>query len=172
MVYADVKKKIMMSRMIKIRNFVLLAFVGLCTNSLIAQNYILSVNSDKDTIIIGEHNNISIEAKLPKNVELIFPEYKDTLASKVEVLLDGEVQIEEDENYKIYRKKILVTSFDTGLNIIPFIPVRVVENSDTNNYITDTLSFFVKPYVLLDTIPVDTIYANRSGFIVFGKDDF
>lgn len=161
-----------MSRMIKIRNFVLLALVGFCTNSLIAQDYILSVNSDKDTIIIGEHNNISIEAKLPKNVELIFPEYKDTLASKVEVLLDGEVQIEEDENYKIYRKKILVTSFDTGLNIIPFIPVRVVENSDTNNYITDTLSFFVKPYVLLDTIPVDTIYANRSGFIVFGKDDF
>ncbi|MBN2776203.1 MAG: hypothetical protein JXR36_01085 [Bacteroidales bacterium] len=162
----------MIPKLIKIQSLFALVILALSANCLSAQDYVLSVSSDKDTIIIGEHNNISVEARMPKNVELIFLEYKDTLASKVEVLLDGEVQIEEDENYNIYRKKILVTSFDTGLNIIPFIPVRVVENSDTNNYITDTLSFFVKPYVLLDTIPVDTIYANRSGFIVFGKDDF
>ena len=48
----------------------------------------------------------------------------------------------------------------------------IVENADTNYYITDSISIFVKPYVLLDTIPVDTIYANRSGFIAFGKDGF
>ncbi|MDD2635900.1 MAG: hypothetical protein PHW82_10415 [Bacteroidales bacterium] len=137
-----------------------------------AQEFNLSAKFERDTIIVGEHNAVNIEANLPKHLELIFPEYKDTLSSKVEVLLDSKTKISEDDKFRIYNKNILVTSFDTGRNVVEGIPFMIVENADTNYYITDSISLFVKPYVLLDTIPVDTIYSNRAGFIAFGKDGF
>ncbi|PLX06975.1 MAG: hypothetical protein C0596_12635 [Marinilabiliales bacterium] len=137
-----------------------------------AQEYEVSVTSQKDTIIIGEQTEIHIEAKIPKSSELILPEYKDTLSSTVEILLNADHTITEQCAFNIYEKNILVTSFDTGLNIVPYLPITIVENSDTNFYTTSEVSIFVKPYVLIDTIPVDTIYANRSGFVVFGKDGF
>ncbi|MDD2387240.1 MAG: hypothetical protein PHP52_10715 [Bacteroidales bacterium] len=155
-----------------IRNLFVLLLLIFTVNLVDAQEFNLSAKFDKDTIIVGEHNAVNIEANLPKHLELLFPEYKDTLSSQVEVLLDSKTKISEDDNYRIYNKNILVTSFDTGRNVVAGIPFMIVENADTNYYITDSISIFVKPYVLLDTIPVDTIYANRSGFIAFGKDGF
>jgi len=157
---------------IKYLNIFILLLVSTGINSLCAQEYEVSVTSQKDTIIIGEQTEIHIEAKIPKSSELIFPEYKDTLSSTVEILLNADHTITEQGAFNIYEKNILVTSFDTGLNIVPYLPITIVENSDTNFYTTSEVSIFVKPYVLIDTIPVDTIYANRSGFVVFGKDGF
>ncbi|MDD4150413.1 MAG: hypothetical protein PHE33_10310 [Bacteroidales bacterium] len=155
-----------------IRNFIVLLCLLSSVNLVYAQEYQLSAKFDKDTIIVGEHNGVHIEAKLSKHLQLLFPEYKDTLSSQVEVLLDSETKITEGDNFRIYNKNILVTSFDTGRNVIAGIHFMVVENADTNYYITDSISTFVKPYVLLDTIPVDTIYSNRAGFVVYGKDGF
>ncbi len=156
----------------KYLNITVLIIMFLFASRLNAQEYQVSVSCDKDTIIIGEQVQVNIEAQMPKNVALVFPEYKDTLSKSIEILLNAEHSIIKKEDFDIYQKKITVTSFDTGLNIVPYIPVKIVENSDTNFYTTSELRIFVKPYVLIDTVPVDTIYANRAGFSVFGKDGF
>ena len=157
---------------LKIRNFAFIIALILVPELISAQEYSLSTVFDKDTIIIGEQTNLHIEARLPKDVELIFPEYKDTLSSEIEILLNSDHTVFEDGDFRIYEKNLLVTSFDTGLNVITNIPVKIVENADTNFFVSEQVSIFVKPYVLLDTIPVDTVFANRSGFVVFGKDGF
>ncbi len=137
-----------------------------------SQECYVEANFDKDTIVLGEQTELHLKVKLPKNLELIFPEYKDTLSSEVEIILNKEHTLINDDSYKIYQKDILITSFDTGLNVIPFVPVKIVQNSDTSICLSEELKIFVKPYVLLDTIPVDTIYSNRSGFVTFGKNGF
>lgn len=152
----------------------ILIFFGLIITASIsfAQEYDISASFSKDTIIIGEQIELSINAKLPKGVELIFPEYKDTISKEVEIILDSDFTVTEEDAFNVYHKNLLVTSFDTGINVVSNIPVMIVEGIDTNYYTSGDISLFVKPYVLLDTIPVDTIYSNRAGFVVFGKDGF
>jgi hypothetical protein len=139
---------------------------------LTAQNLPVSIKLNKDTILLGEQTELLIEAKVPKTDEVIFPIYKDTISKNIELIKENETQITESGNDKIYKKSYIITSFDTGLNVIPSLPLRVVSNSDTNQYLSAESQIFVNPYVLLDTIPVDTIYADFAGYVVYGKDGF
>ena len=140
---------------------------------LFAQEIPVSIKVLKDTIIIGEQTELQIEIQVPKTNEIIFPVFKDTISKNIDLIKDSKPIINEsDEGLKTYQKSYVFTSFDTGLNYIPPIKLKYVNNSDTNDISTAESQIFVKPYVLLDTIPVDTIYANRAGFIVYGKDGF
>jgi hypothetical protein len=137
-----------------------------------AQNLPLSTKLNKDTIILGEQTELILEAKVPKSDLVLFPVYKDTISKNIELIKESETQITESGNDKIFKKSYIITSFDTGLNIIPSLPLRLVSNSDTNLFLSTEAQIYVKPYVLLDTIPVDTIYADFAGYVVYGKDGF
>lgn len=140
---------------------------------LFAQEIPVNIKILKDTIIIGEQTELQIEIQIPKANEVIFPVFKDTISKNIDLIQDLKPIIDEsDEGLKIYQKSYIFTSFDTGLNYIPPVKLKYVNNSDTNEIITAESQIFVKPYVLLDTIPVDTIFADRAGFIVYGKDGF
>jgi hypothetical protein len=141
-------------------------------NSIFAQEIQVSAKIQKDTIIIGEQIELLIEAKIPKNSELIFQEYKDTLTEAVEIILNSKPEIVDEKDFKLVTKKLLITSFDTGINVIPSISFKIVQNQDTNVLSSNGLELFVEPYVLIDTIPVDTIYSSKSGFVVFGRNGF
>lgn len=145
-----------------------LAFI----NVAYSQEYSAKTSVVKDTILIGEQTEITIEAKGPKGGSAIFPLFKDSIPQNITVILEYKPVISDIDNFRIFQKKYLVTSFDTGVNVINSIPVQWVQNSDTNEIVTESISVFVKPYVLLDTIPVDTTYAGRAGFVAFGKNGF
>ncbi|HOZ29379.1 MAG TPA: hypothetical protein PLL66_00510 [Bacteroidales bacterium] len=157
---------------IHIKSFLILSLAILIWNGLLAQEIQISIKVLKDSIIIGEQTELQIEAVVPKNNQVLFPVFKDTISAKIDLIKDIEPVITEKDSLKIYQKSYLFTSFDTGLNYIPAINLKYVINSDTNEISTAESQIFVKPYVLLDTIPVDTIYAERAGFIVYGKDGF
>lgn len=137
-----------------------------------AQTLPVSIKLNKDTIILGEQTEILIEAKVPKTDQVLFPVYKDTISKNIELITETETQITESGKDKTFKKSYIITSFDTGLNVIPSIPLRVVSNSDTNIFLSAETQLIVKPYVLLDTIPVDTTYADFAGYVVYGKDGF
>ncbi|MDD3685474.1 MAG: hypothetical protein PHE56_01785 [Bacteroidales bacterium] len=137
-----------------------------------AQNLPLSVKLKNDTILLGAQTELILEAKVPKSDLVLFPVYKDTISKNIELIKESETQITESGNDKIFKKSYIITSFDTGLNIIPSLPLRLVSNSDTNLFLSTEAQIYVKPYVLLDTIPVDTIYADFAGYVVYGKDGF
>lgn len=157
---------------IHIKSFLILSLAILICDSLLAQEISISVKVLKDSIIIGEQTELQIESKVKKSSEVIFPVFKDTISANIDLIQDMKPVITEKDSLKIYQKSYIFTSFDTGLNFIPSIKLKYVINSDTNEIATGESQIFVKPYVLLDTIPVDTIYAERAGYIVYGKDGF
>lgn len=157
---------------INVKTLLILLSLVLVADLTFSQEIPLSVKLLKDTILIGEQTELQIEAKVPAGSEIIFPVYKDTISANIDLILDSKPVITEADGFKTYQKSYLFTSFDTGFNSIAAIPLRIVTNADTNYYLTNETQIFVKPFVLLDTIPVDTTYADRAGYIVFGKDGF
>ncbi|MCK9254604.1 MAG: hypothetical protein GX793_05675 [Bacteroidales bacterium] len=125
-----------------------------------------------DTIIIGVPNELIINLSVDKTIDVVFPNFKDTISKNIEILGEYKPEFIASESIRNIEKKYLITSFDTGLNIIPAISIKLVLDNDSSFIFTSETQFFVKPYVLLDTIPVDTVYADNSGFVVFGKDAF
>lgn len=142
--------------------------------SFMAQNndrIILSLS--RDTIVIGEQIELNIKIPFTENTKFEFPQFKDTLTtSRIECLSEKNIREIEENGEKIINKTYLITSFDTGITVIPPINVKLISNGDTNAINSNSVELFVKPYVLIDTIPVDTIFAGRAGYIVRGKNGF
>ncbi len=107
-------------------------------------------------------------ADIPDKAQVLPQQFSDTICDKVFLIKDNEPTIENST----YKKDYLITSFDTGINVIPPIRLWVISGSDTNEIATNALALKVNPYVLIDTIPRDTVFAENAGFVLFGKDGF
>lgn len=89
----------------------------------------VSATLDHDQIKIGEQTHVDLEVRFPAAYEtVIMPELKDTLAKFVEILNVSKVDTafdEDDIGLKIYTQRITITSFDSGLHVIPPFLIRV-----------------------------------------------
>ncbi|MDR2835547.1 MAG: hypothetical protein LBV69_05020 [Bacteroidales bacterium] len=128
------------------------------------------ITLQKDTILIGEQFKIDIIAKTIKPNQIIFQNFKDTLSKNVEIIKNLKSTKKEFSDSTSFYKSLIITSFDTGRIVIPQIPFHLIKNNDTINYLTKESFIYVKPYVLLDTIPVDTSYSHFAGFVIRGHD--
>ncbi len=133
-----------------------------------AQNYNISAKLQNDSIIVGEQTLISISADVPPQSQVIPQQFADTICDKIFLIKDNEAKIDGGK----YTKDYLITSFDTGINVISPIRFMVVSGADTNEFSTAELYLKVNPYILIDTIPRDTIFAQYAGTVLFGKDGF
>jgi len=133
-----------------------------------AQSFNISAKLQNDSIIVGEQTLISISADVPPQSQVLTQQFADTICDKIFLVKDKEAKINEGK----YTKDYLITAFDTGINVISPIKFYVVEGSDTNEMSTPELSLKVNPYILIDTIPRDTVFAEKAGTILFGKDGF
>lgn len=133
-----------------------------------AQNYNISAKLQNDSIIVGEQTLISISADIPPQSQVIPQQFADTICDKIFLIKDNEAKIDDGK----YTKDYLITSFDTGINVISPIRFMVVSGADTNEFSTAELYLKVNPYILIDTIPRDTIFAQYAGTVLFGKDGF
>lgn len=122
----------------------------------------------RDSIIIGQHTELIVNVSFEKGEQVLMFQGEDTIIDGIEILHRFEPQHAEG----IFTEKFIITSFDTGYYYIPSIVMRKVKESDTFNLQTNSLELFVIPYIIIDTIPVDTIYSGVNGFIVTGKDGF
>lgn len=133
-----------------------------------AQNFNISAKLQNDSIIVGEQTLISISADVPPQSQVIPQQFADTICDKIFLIKDNEAKIDGGK----YTKDYLITSFDTGINVISPIRFMVVSGADTNEFSTAELYLKVNPYILIDTIPRDTIFAQYAGTVLFGKDGF
>ena len=133
-----------------------------------AQNYNISAKLQNDSIIVGEQTLISISADIPPQSQVIPQQFADTICDKIFLIKDNEAKVDGGK----YTKDYLITSFDTGINVISSIKFMVVSGADTNEFSTAELYLKVNPYILIDTIPRDTIFAQYTGTVLFGKDGF
>lgn len=133
-----------------------------------AQSFNISAKLQNDSIIVGEQTLISISADVPPQSQVLTQQFADTICDKIFLIKDNEAKIDGTK----FSKDYLITSFDTGINVISPIRLQIVSGTDTNEISTEQLYLKVNPYILIDTIPRDTVFAENAGTVLFGKDGF
>jgi len=120
-------------------------------NSINAQSITLKAGVDSTHVLIGDQVKLKFEITQPKNAKIIFPEFRDTIIDKIEIidkfpkdttwLTNQEIQIIQE---------YIITSFDSGFYYFPpfSFPIQ-------SEFIIDTIQsepFFIQVY----SIPIDT----------------
>lgn len=117
-----------------------------------AQNITLNAKLDTNQILIGDQINLVLDILCPKNTNISFPNITDTLSEKVEIVSQSKIDtiFTNDKEMISYKRKILITSFDSGQYVIPslFFVVKNQEKLDTISSLPQILNVY--------TLPVDT----------------
>lgn len=74
-------------------------------------------------ILIGEQALINLQVIAPKDKEILFPIYQDSIVKGLEVLSMGNPDTTILDNVRTINMKYLVTSFDSTLYYIPSMPI-------------------------------------------------
>jgi len=117
----------------------------------------LKTQLDTNQIRIGEQFYLDIEILQPSGLGIMFPEIKDTLISKVEVLQSyPRDTVVEDENLRITQRYRL-TSFDSGFYEIPPLTFYFQSGEWKDSIESNPL------YLLVHSVAVDsTIYDVKA----------
>ena len=107
-----------------------------------AQSPSLKTSVDRTQILIGEQINYSVEARLPVNTyNVSWLNIPDSF-SHFEIVTRGKIDTIENNETSIYRQTLILTSFDSGVNVIPALPINFdhVTNGTTVNLFTDSIA--------------------------------
>lgn len=91
--------------------------------SLQAQKASAHATVQPSEILIGEQALINLQVIAPKDKEILFPIYQDSIVAGLEVLSIGNSDTTITDNVRTINMKYLVTSFDSTLYFIPFMPI-------------------------------------------------
>jgi hypothetical protein len=157
-------------RLEKLGKYFLLIIVILCASlSMEAQLPTLKVSVDKNAILIGEQFSYKIEASFPIHTYNVqFPALPDSF-NHFEVVKKGNVQTVESNGILNCSQVIKFTSFDSGQNTFPPLPMifHPSQKNATIRLFTDSLLIHVN-YSPLDS--VKTFHDIKS--IIEVKDEW
>jgi hypothetical protein len=136
---------------------VIVAFFALLLISLNsnAQELVVAAKLDTNQILIGKQTRIRLTATAQKGVNVIFPDFKDTIIEKVELVSAGKIDTALAGNQATYQRDLIITSFDSGFFAIPPFKFKI-KNDTSKVFETEALLFTVQ------TIPVDTTLAIKA----------
>lgn len=132
--------------------WMIITFFTFCATAFSQDTVQLEISPAK--IKIGEHSKLTLRYTYKADEgkkEIIWPEYNDTITSKIEIVEAEEIKNQpadenKDPNLLIQEQSYIVTSFDSGFYAIP--PIPVIVNNDT---------FYSNPILLeVHTVSVDT----------------
>ncbi|HKM45050.1 MAG TPA: hypothetical protein VJY12_06305 [Dysgonamonadaceae bacterium] len=95
----------------------------LSISSMQAQKASAHATIQPSEILIGEHALINLQVIAPKDMEILFPIYQDSIVAGLEVLSMGNSDTTIVDNVRTINVKYLVTSFDSTLYYIPSMPI-------------------------------------------------
>ncbi|MDE7074977.1 MAG: BatD family protein [Odoribacter sp.] len=127
--------------------FLLLLLLG--AGTLAAQNVEYGVGVDTNFMLIGDQQHLTFQVRTPSGVQIVFPQLKDTVVGGVEII-SGPVRdsVQEKDGRWLFSEQYVITSFDTGLYVIPPLPITIKANEYDNVLRTDPLGFYVNTYVV------------------------
>lgn len=122
-------------------------FIITCSD-LLAQKPAFTLKADKKEIRIGEQVKLDLEITAPTTAVVQWPALKDTLTKQIEIVEFGMIDTilpKEDVTTQILKTSLIVTSFDTGYQVIP--PLTVYLSGDSAS---------TQPFLLhVTTVPID-----------------
>jgi len=131
----------------------------LSASTLRAQEAEAKMRIDTNVILIGDPVKLTIEALMPRNMDIVWIAFADSISKIVEVLEEfptDTVHIGAD-NIK-YTQELLITSYDSGYYAIPPFYFGITEPESG-----ETQIIFSEPLLLtVNTLEVDTTLAFRD----------
>lgn len=125
----------------------LIWFLSLCGGVLKAQNAEYGAMIDTAYMMIGDQQHLTLQVKGDAGIKVNFPLLKDTVSRGIEII-SGPVRdsVKESDGKWLFRETYVITVFDTGVYVIPPLPIQL-ENQDYNNVLrTEPLGFVVNTY--------------------------
>lgn len=166
--------------MLKLKNIILLCFLCVVSFSIYAQKPTVRATIQPSDILIGEQAIIDIEVISPEGRSVIFPIFPDTLVTGIEVLQMLPQDTTMTEVMTIHQQYV-VTSFDSTLYHIPYIPV-VVDNDTlkTNDFglkvsapqLSETTLEYLEKMKNNETDSIDFVQLNISDIKPIRKPEF
>ena len=111
---------------------------------------------DTNYLLIGDQVRLTLKVKAAEGTRVTFPLLKDTVTRGVEIIAGpardstrgrGEARVTVQEMY-------VLTAFDTGVYVIPALPIEVEREGYRTVLLTDPLSLIVNTYAVdADIVP-------------------
>ncbi|MCP4553390.1 MAG: hypothetical protein GY834_15415 [Bacteroidetes bacterium] len=139
-----------------IRTSIILSLFIFSTLMLNGQKLQPTLSIDKDSILIGDQVKLNIFVNSPPDAMIAWPRFEELLMPKVEILNQSSIDTLEIEDARLrLHQQLLITSFDTGIYIIP--PLKFTyQNKGEETFLLDSTNS-LQLYVL--TVKVDTTQA-------------
>lgn len=129
------------------KQILLYIFLMVCIGTLNAQDFEYGVELDTNYMLIGDQQHLTFKVRSAPGIKIVFPQLKDTVVQGVEIILGpSRDSVPENDGRWLYREKYVITAFDTGMYVIPPMPITI-ESDEFNNVLrTDPVGFAVNTY--------------------------
>lgn len=129
--------------------FFVCLFLFLLADALLAQNIKVQTTLDTNKALIGDQINLNIKMFPDENENIIFPPLSDSIG-KLLIVSKSKIDTIIEKRKRILNQNIILTSFDSGLFIVPSIEYSFAKGNDTSRFLTD--SYQIQYF----SVPVDT----------------
>lgn len=119
------------------------------------QSITIDTKLDTNMILIGDHVKLQFEVNQPEDLNLKFPELQDTIIKEIEILKKSPIDSIIENGKLFLKQEWLITSFDSGLYLIPRLPFAF---TNPNDGLPDTI-FSPSRYLGVNTFELDTTNA-------------
>ena len=150
---------------------ILLLLVLLCgVGGVKAQNVEYIAEVDTNYIMIGDQIHFRMKVLAEPGARVNFPVLKDTLAKGIEIV-SGPVRdsVEERDGRMLLEESYVITSFDTGVYVLPSVPIQVLREDFNNVLRTDPIQLIVNTYVVDLQKGYNDIVMPKSAPWTFGE---
>ena len=138
---------------VRFRYFFLGLLVALLTSNVWAQSIVTRVG--RDSILVGDSLSVWIKVQAQRGADIIFNEIPEQLSPGVELYAQPVIDtLQYDSAGYASRLHLLVTSYDSGWQAIPRVPVLVRYSGRVDTLYSESGLIYV------DFVPRDTAYAD------------
>ena len=143
---------------LKLRLFIVSLIVGM--GLVKGQNLEYGVGVDTNYMMIGDQQHLTFRVRSDVPVQVVFPLLKDTVTAGVEII-SGPVRdsLQGKDGKWLIEEKYVITAFDTGVYVIPAMPITVEDKSYNNVLRTDPIAFMVNTYKVDEQQGINDIVA-------------
>lgn len=110
-----------------------------------AQQVKVEATIDKKSIQSGEPIQLSLSVQQSDDVVVVWPIIKDTITKYIEVIerKDVDTAFNKEKTLITYTQTIFITSFDSGMQVLPPFEFKYYQNKDTLTALTQALNVTV-----------------------------
>jgi hypothetical protein len=136
------------------------AFTFAVVSVAMSQKPSVTASIDTNNVLIGDHVTFSFKFKFPSHAKITLPLFADTISKTIEV-----VSVAAPDTTKTMDKvmielaqKVVITSFDSGVHVIPSFAFLYSLPGDTTKYVLKTNPM----QLIVNTVKVDTTQAIKD----------